>query len=445
MQPLSYKTRIYPTPEQEEVLWKLSNQCRLLYNFALLERMSEWYVNKKSVTCYKQINDLKRIKKKYPNYEWVYSKVLQTTLEKLDGAYGSFYTLNSHGDKDARPPGYRGRDYFFTMNYNQSGFKLSKNKVKFSQYYTKEVTLEFDAEIPEFDKVKQIEIFQDNNKYFVSIGYEIETPEYVDNELYQAWDLGVTKQTGVNSEGKYIEIKNIRPDLYWKKKISSLQSRRDHCKKKDGRKKNCRKSSIKWVQMDNLKKKCERRSRNQILDFQHKMTTMIVNNTKANTIFIGDLSVKDMPKSDQANRSLNRGTQNTGYLGRMAQFLIYKAPLVGKKATKIDESYTSKTCGMCGRVHYMPLYQRNMNCECGNKIDRDRNSANSIMMLALSQNALWQSYQKFSNNLLKTTNLEILPPEKLLSVFGNLRNTGRMLSMSVHSQEAPSARVGWFT
>jgi len=83
-----------------------------------------------------------------------------------------------------------------------------------------------------------------------------------------------------------------------------------------------------------------------------------------------------------------------------------------------------------------------MNCECGNRIDRDRNSANSIMMLALSQNALWQSYQKFSNNLLKTTNLEILPPEKLLSVFGNLRNTGRMLSMSVHSQEAPSARVG---
>lgn len=169
---------------------------------------------------------------------------------------------------------------------------------------------------------------------------------------------------------------------------------------------------------------------------------MIVNNTKANTIFIGDLSVKDMSQSEQANRSLNRGTQNTGYLGRVAQFLIYKATLAGKKATKIDESYTSKTCGICGRVHYMPLYQRNMNCECGNRIDRDRNSANSIMMLALSQNALWQSYQKFSNNLSKNTNLEILPPEKLLSVFGNLRNTGRMLSMSVHSQEAPSARVG---
>lgn len=442
MQNLTYKTRIYPTPEQEQVLWKLSDQCRLLYNFALLERMSEWYVNKKSVNCYKQINDLKRIKKKYPNYEWVYSKVLQTTLEKLDDAYGSFFTLYKNGDETARPPGYRGKNYFFTMNYNQSGFKLSKNKVRFSQYYTKEIDLEFDVKVPEFNNVKQIEIFKDNGKYFVSVGYKIETPEYVDNELYQAWDLGVTKQTGVNLEGKYIEIKNIRPDLYWKEKISSLQSRRDHCKKKDGRKKNCRKSSKRWVQLDNLKKKCERRSRNQILDFQHKISKMIVNNTKANMIFIGDLSVKDMSQSEQANRSLNRGTQNTGYLGRMAQFLIYKATLAGKKTTKIDESYTSKTCCKCGKVHYMPLYQRTMNCECGNRIDRDRNSANSIMMLALSQNALWQSYQKFSNNLSKNTNLEILSPEKLLSVFGNLRNTGRMLSMSVHSQEAPSARVG---
>lgn len=206
MQNLTYKTRIYPTPEQEKVLWKLSNQCRLLYNFALQERKCEWYVNKKSVSYNTQQNKLLCIKEKYPNYEWVYSKVLQSTLRKLDGSYESFKTLHKNGDKDARPPGYRGKNHFFTMNYNQSGFKLSENKVKFSQYYTKEITLEFDTKIPEFDKVKQIEIFQDNNKYFISIGYEIETPEYVDNGLYQAWDLGVTKQTGVNTEGKYIEI-----------------------------------------------------------------------------------------------------------------------------------------------------------------------------------------------------------------------------------------------
>jgi putative transposase len=32
---LTQKIRIFPTPEQEIVLWKLSEKCRLIYNFAL--------------------------------------------------------------------------------------------------------------------------------------------------------------------------------------------------------------------------------------------------------------------------------------------------------------------------------------------------------------------------------------------------------------------------
>nr|WP_229389297.1 transposase [Methanosarcina sp. DH2] len=43
-----------------------------------------------------------------------------------------------------------------------------------------------------------------------------------------------------------------------------------------------------------------------------------------------------------------------------------------------------------------------MKCDCGNVIDRDRNSAINIMKRFLSQNALWTSYQKFSDNLRQT-------------------------------------------
>ena len=39
---LTYKTRIDPTPEQVQVLWDLSERCRLLYNFALQERILRW-------------------------------------------------------------------------------------------------------------------------------------------------------------------------------------------------------------------------------------------------------------------------------------------------------------------------------------------------------------------------------------------------------------------
>ena len=50
----------------------------------------------------------------------------------------------------------------------------------------------------------------------------------------------------------------------------------------------------------------------------------------------------------------------------------------------------------------MPLEKRTMKCDCGNVIDRDRNSAINIMKRFLSQNALWTSYQAFADNLRQT-------------------------------------------
>ncbi|WP_255350486.1 MULTISPECIES: transposase [unclassified Methanosarcina] len=50
----------------------------------------------------------------------------------------------------------------------------------------------------------------------------------------------------------------------------------------------------------------------------------------------------------------------------------------------------------------MPLWERIMKCDCGNVIDRDRNSAINIMKRFLSQNALWTGYQRFSDNLRQT-------------------------------------------
>ena len=44
--------------------------------------------------------------------------------------------------------------------------------------------------------------------------------------------------------------------------------------------------------MNALLNKCKRKSANQLRDFQHKLSKKIINNTKANTIIVGDLSPK---------------------------------------------------------------------------------------------------------------------------------------------------------
>jgi putative transposase len=43
-----------------------------------------------------------------------------------------------------------------------------------------------------------------------------------------------------------------------------------------------------------------------------------------------------------------------------------------------------------------------MLCECGNNLDRDKNSSINIMLRFLSQNGLWTAYQQFVDNLRQT-------------------------------------------
>ena len=400
---LTKKIGIYPTSEQEKVLLDLSEKCRLIYNFALAERVRNWEENRDKpreertyITYVKQQNDLPAIKEQYPDYKWNYSKVYQGTLRKLDEAYASFFALVDNGDTDARPPRFRGKRHFMTICYNQSGFKIdwTRKSIVFSHKHPSKVKLSFDLpwlpdDITKDTTIKQVEIDRDEKgQYFACIQIEIEEPEHVDNGLYQAIDLGIMNiVTAVNMHGQFVQIKNRRADLYWKDKNEEVQAKRDHCKK----------SSNKWHFYDHELKKQKRKLANQMKDFQHVVSKRVVENTRANTIVIGDLDVKRMarkkedtgdPRRNKANKTLNHSVQNTGSMGRFSRFLTYKARQAGKRVIEIDESLTTKTCYNCGRIIDRKLSDRIIICDCGIVIDRDKNSAVNIMLRFLSQESL---------------------------------------------------------
>ncbi len=409
---LAKKIRIYPTEEQIDVLWKLSEKCRLVYNFALADRKETYTKEKRTVKYVEQQNKLPDFKKCNPDFNIVYSKTLQGVLKKLDANYKSFFGHIKNRDKKARPPKFKGRNYFMTIPYNQSGFRIYRNYISFS-HSVSNTELVFDiGNLVDGLKIKQIEIVNDNpykarGKFFICIAYDVDvTDSYFDNGIYQAIDLGVTKiVTAINTDGKFFEVKTPRPDNYWNPKIDVAKSRRDHC---IGKKKGSKKSR-RYLRINNAVKRMSRKKTNQVKDFQHKLSRTMVENTKANTIIVGDLDVKQMAQPKVKNgkkqrktkqkKGLNRSTQGLGNLGRFTQFLTYKAELIGKRVIRIDEKDTSKKCCYCGNKHNMPTSVRVMSCDCGNNIDRDRNSAVNIMLRYLSQNALWTGYQQFVDNL----------------------------------------------
>lgn len=386
---LTQKLPIFPTISQEAVLWILSEKCRLLYNFALAERKENWQQNKDKpkkernyIKYIDQQNQLPQTKEKYPEYKWVYSKVLQMTLKKLDANYKSFRALKKNGEENARPPKFKSKKYFTTLCYNQSGFKITDSIIAFSHKHPSKEVLSFEIlkDLISREKIKQVEIFLDSLKrWFVSITYEIETPEYKDNGLYQAFDLGVSQTAGVNIHGKTVLFTHRRADLYWKKKIEEVQGKRDHCKK----------GSNRWNWYDQKLKKMKRKQANQLKDFQHWLSKQIVENTKANTIIIGNLNVKKMAKkkkstrnakTTKAQKTLNHSVQNTGFMSRFAEFLTYKAKKMGKRVIRIGEEKTTKTCCKCGKPSKRAIYERVIICDCGNQIDRDLNSSINIMV-----------------------------------------------------------------
>jgi putative transposase len=402
---LTCKLKIHPIEEQQEVLWVLAENCRLVYYFALKERKEWWERNKnipkknrdkndKKPTYRRQSKQLPLLKQQYPRYKQNYSKTLQGTLKRLDGDCNSFYALRNNGDKKANMPRYPGKKYFTTIIYNQSGFKIKGNSITFSHYYptreTKEVDLKFNLH-EKFDftakKVRQVNIFQDHKtkEFYISLTYEESTPEYYDNGIYLAIDQGVINiVAATNSQGKSYTIKNKRVDRYWQPKIEEVQTKRDYCKK----------GSNRWYWYNSKLWKMIRKQANQQKDNQHKNSKKVVENTKANTIIIGALNVKEMSKSkngDKKNdKSRHRTMQSTGAIGRFAGFLTYKAERVGKRVIRITERDTTKTCCYCMKKENRQLSERTISCECGLVIDRDINSSSDLMQRFLILRALSQ-------------------------------------------------------
>ena len=420
---ITRKIRITPNSAQKQVLWALSEKCRLVYNFALAERRNHWVRTRmkpvtepSNITYLQQQNALPTFKAKYPEYKWVYSKVLQMTLRMLDADYKSFFKRRKNGDPQARPPRFKGKRYFTTLCYNQSGFKIDvgQHRICFSHRHPSGIKLEFTLPwLPPFNnRVKQVQLFQDRRGcWFVSITCEAPAPKYVDNGQYQAIDLGVINLvSAVNLQGKFVQIRNRRPDLYWRKKLQEVQSKRDHC----------RKYSNKWHFYQRKWEKMRRKLTNQLKDFQHKISKVVVTNTRANTIIVGNLTVKDMARKKRisgswrqvkASRTLRHSVQSTGFLGRFAQFLTYKAKKTGKRVIRIDEAQTTKQCCVCDKIQARHLSERVIKCNCGTPFDRDQNAAVNLMVRFLLQQppVNGEPLQTFWNGLHRHTALPQVP------------------------------------
>jgi putative transposase len=368
---------MYPTKRQEQTLLFYLRRCRDLYNAGLEERRTYYQMRHASLSCFEQINELPDLKQAFPVYQELPSHVLQDVLRRLDKAFASFFRRLKNGEKPGYPR-FKNTSRYQSFTYpDGAGWKLQRRHLKLAGVGEVKVTLHRPLE----GKIKTVTIRHDVDQWYVTFSCEV--PEEVSLPASReaiGLDLGVLYFATL-STGEHIE--NPRPYRKGLKRIKALSRVKDRRKKGSHRRK---RAAIALA-------RAHRKVRNQRLNFHHQLSRRLVN--KYGLIAMEDLSIMHMtatpePKPDleqegqylpngaAAKAGLNQSILDAGW-GQFQQMCLVKAERAGRCVVLVDPRMTSQLCSQCGAVVRKTLDQRWHSCTCGAELDRDHNSAITIL------------------------------------------------------------------
>jgi len=356
----SYKFFLKPSKAQAAKLENTLNLCRELYNAALQERRDAWKLNRINITRFDQDKQLPEIKQTNPEYTEVHSQVLQDVLKRLDKAFQSFFSRVKQGVK-AGFPRFKGKNWFDSFCYAQSGFSLSGNKLTLSKIGT--VKLKLSREI--IGKVKTVSIKREINNWFVIFTVETKAELLEKTGEIIGMDAGISSFLTL-SDGTQID--NFKYYETTEKKLRVAQ--RSVSRRKKGS--NRRRKAV--LQL----KKIHQKIRHQRNDFQHKVSTHLVKTY--DLMAIEKLNILGM------SRGILSKQVNDASWSSFFQMLDYKAENAGKELVKVNPNGTSQICSRCGETVKKDLSVRIHRCHnCNLEMCRDKNAAINILNRAVGQ------------------------------------------------------------
>jgi putative transposase len=378
----AFKYRLYPTKQQEQVLFKTLALCRELYNASLEERKEAYRMSKVSITYNQQAHQLPEMKELRPEYQDIHSQVLQDTLRRVDKAMQNFFRRVKAGEKPGYPR-FKTDHRFDSFTYPQVGFSLTHDhRVCLAKIGSIKVKLHRHIE----GKMKTATIKREGDQWYLIFACEVEARDPLPQSTeVVGLDMGVTHFATL-SDGTTIE--NPRHFRHSQNRLATRQQQLARCKRGSHRRSRVKK----------LVAKTHRKIHNQRKDFLHKESRKLVN--AYSTLVFEKLQISNMthrpkPKQDEqtgaylpngasAKAGLNTSILDAGWY-QFQQYCTYKAESAGRDVLLVSPNYTSQICSGCGQVRKKELSERWHSCACGTEFDRDHNAAINILRLGSSQ------------------------------------------------------------
>lgn len=358
---LTYKFRLYPSKQQEQkLLWTL-DKCRFVYNY-LLEKKQKEKLKRSELQAL-----LPKMKKEFPELHDIHSKTLQYENYRLHFNIIALHQLKKKGKKVGKLR-FKGKGWFKTFTYNQTGFKIIEHKTRYDKLHLSKIgDIPFIKHRDIKGNIKQITVkYMPSGKWFVSIIAETkEEIKPTQNTNKVGIDFGLNSFVYDSNNNKFEHPRCLDKSL---NKLAKEQ-------RKLSRKKKCSNNRIKQrIKVARVHEKIV----NQRDDFLHKLSRHYIDNYSF--IALEKLQIKNMVRNHYLAKSINDASWS-----KFTQFLAYKAESAGCQIIQIDPKNTTQICSNCGNKIKKSLAVRIHKCSCGLNIDRDYNSAINILKKALGQ------------------------------------------------------------
>jgi len=354
----AYKFRIYPSRQQEAMLYLTLETCRHLWNDALADRKNVWEHEGISRT-YEQQAELLRIEKENGRYAGIHSQVLQDVLRRLKKAFDNFFRRVQEGAKEKGYP--RFKSQYKSITYPQSGFKLEGSRLILSKIGSIRIFKHREIE----GRIKTCTIKKDGTGAWYAIFVaETKTHDKVEPQIAIGVDLGISHAV-VTSDDQYFDYPRYYVQAE-KQNRSAEKSLHRKVKGSQNHKKAQHKLSVIGQRVTNLRD-----------EFLHQVSRKLVDS--ADIIVFEALNIQGLLK----NPHLAKHIQDVSW-GKLIRFTQNKAERAGKGVVLVDPRNTSQRCSGCGNLVPKDLSDRVHDCPvCGLKLDRDHNAALNILTLGL--------------------------------------------------------------
>lgn len=376
----SYKTEIFPTPEQKQIIHRTIGVCRFVYNFYLAHNKEIYKKEERFVSGYdfsKWLNNEYLLQN--PEFSWireVSSKSVKQSIMNAQRAFKNFFSHKS-GFPNWKKKSNSDVKMYFVRTDAKTIIACERHRIKIPTLGW--VRLKEKGYIPTNPKIHIIRsgsVSMKAGRYYVSVLVEEqETEKPVLNNFGIGIDLGI-KDFAICSNGK--TYKNINKTARIRKLEKSVKrqqrklSRKYESLKKstnnlkgEATRQNIRKQKLK-VQRLHHRLDCIR------TDYINKVISELVK-TKPAWITLENLNISGMMK----NRHLSKAIAQQKFFEFRTK-ITAKCREYGIELRFVDRFYpSSKTCHNCGCIKSdLKLSDRIYTCsECGYTADRDFNAS----------------------------------------------------------------------